>query len=242
MKNRPDRRSPNCWLSTMLPPWLDQEPAHGVHDPRPVGAGQHQDEVAGRAVARRPGVMSVRLPQVVACSERSLRYATAAALVFAMSDLRHRSERSSGGRNRTGRAVGRPGAEHPRGAGPQRRGRGHRDRGRARRPQEHGVPAGGHPGGAPARRADQRTAASTASASASSGWPAPPPPGSTWSRRRARSAASSPPTPGRPSTSPCSPTAPRSTSTRWPAPRPSSRTTGSASTSRCTRRATARSC
>ena len=57
-----------------------------------------------------------------------------------------------------------------------------------------------------------------------------------------RSVGSWRPTRGRPSTSRCGPRPARSTSTRSPGLRRCSRTTGSASTSRCTRRATARCC
>ena len=88
---------------------------------------------------------------------------------------------------------------------PRRRARRHRGRRRARRPQVHGVPAARHAREPPPGRADQRPRQATASASASCGSPAPPPPGSTWCRRRARLRASSPPTPARPSTSPCAP-------------------------------------
>ncbi|MEZ5192754.1 MAG: helix-turn-helix domain-containing protein [Nocardioides sp.] len=56
------------------------------------------------------------------------------------------------------------------------------------------------------------------------------------------SAASWLPTPVRPSTSRFWPTAPPSTWTRWPGPARCSRTTGSGSTSPCTRRPTARCC
>ena len=118
----------------------------------------------------------------------------------------------------------------------------HRDRRRARRPQEHGVPPGRDARGAPPRRAVERPRQVPPRRRECSGWPARPPRASTWSRRPGRSAASSRPTPARPSTSRCSPRAPRSTSTRSPAPRRSSRTTGSASTSRCTPPATARCC
>ena len=176
----------------------------------------------------------------VACTKRSLRYATTCAL--ASRHEQHSRRQSGAGRTRPHGPVGRPRADASSRCWPARRGRGHRDRRASSgctRPRRSGWSP---PWSATAWSSRTRTAASTASASACSGWPAPPPPGSTWSRRRGRSAGSWPPTPARPSTSRCSPRARRSTSTRSPARRRCSRTTGSASTSRCTPPPTARCC
>ena len=137
---------------------LDEEARHGVHDAGPVGAGEDEDDVGGGRGTGRRVTCGSWLAELLRSTERSLRYATAAALVspmrrWSMSDqAARRAERRHGCRS----PVRGPGAGHPRGARPHRRGRGHRDRRRARRPQEHGLPADGDARGAPPRRADDR--------------------------------------------------------------------------------------
>ena len=153
--------------------------------------------------------------------------------------LRHEQRRHGDAQRRP---VGRPGAADPGDPRPLRRVRRHRDRPGARRPQEHGVPPGRHPRAARARRAGRGTRQVPPRRR-------PPPPRRRHQRAARRRAGGAPAVqaarrraPARRSTSPrCRATA-RSTSTRSPAPRRCSRTTGSASTSRCTRPATARCC
>ena len=208
-----------------------QEPGHGVHDSGLVRAGEGEHEVMAALGCGHARSMDRR-------ARRLLRHDAL------LSRHEQHSARRSGDRGRhEHRPVGRPGPDHPGDPGALGRGRGHRDRQRARGAQEHGVPAGRHPGAARASSSRTTAAASTASASGSCGSPAPPPPGSTSSRRprplcKQLAAATGEtvnlavPSDGRSA----------STSTRSPAPPRCSRTTGSASTSRCTPPSTARCC
>ena len=88
MKNRPERRSPNCWLSRMLPPWRTRKPLTACTIPGRSGHESTRTKSPDAAVAEAvpPAVMIESRPLsrrrfALRATERSLRYATTSALV-----------------------------------------------------------------------------------------------------------------------------------------------------------------